>query len=64
MTGSGWIILLTLWNYESGPVEVDPLTCWQIQGRVAAGMMVIAERNDGTVIPIRRARCIRPRIIS
>lgn len=57
--GPGWVLILTLWNYEHGPVAVDVLTCLQVQGRVAAGIVVLVERDDGTIQPIRRARCRR-----
>lgn len=64
MNGVEWVLLLTLWNFEHGPVSVDPETCLRVQGRVAAGMWVVVDRDDGTSTLVRRARCIRRKLTS
>ena len=54
-----WLLIISLMNYEFGPVPVDQITCRSVEARVAAGLLVIVERDSGAVMPIRRARCIR-----
>ena len=59
-----WVLMLTLWNFEHGPLHINPVMCLHIQARVAAGMWVVVEREDGTSTILRRARCIRQKTMS